>query len=62
MTLRAWQVANCPYLALAITCTGGHLGWFENSRTGEHSVGRWYVKPVVQFLGALLEVSGRSLP
>ncbi|RPD70517.1 AB-hydrolase YheT [Lentinus tigrinus ALCF2SS1-7] len=47
------QVARSPYLILAVTQGGGHLGWYE--RTGDGRIGRWYAKPVVQFLAALLE-------
>ena len=53
----ALQVARSPYLVLAVTQGGGHLGWYE--RTNDGRLGRWYVKPVVQFLAALLEVSSR---
>lgn len=34
------------------------MGWFEHSPRG--GIGRWYVKPVEQFLAALVEV--RALP
>ncbi|KAI1792371.1 AB-hydrolase YheT [Ganoderma leucocontextum] len=47
------QVPHSPYLVLAVTKTGGHLGWFE--RTEDGRVGRWYVEPVEQFLAALVE-------
>ncbi len=49
------QVAHSPFLVLAVTKTGGHLGWFEHTADGR--VRRWYVPPVVQFLTALVEVS-----
>ena len=42
---------------LAVTKTGGHLGWFERAEGGGGGVRRWYVQPVVQFLTALVEVS-----
>lgn len=48
------QVANSPYLMLAVTQAGGHLGWYERAQDG--GIGRWYVKPVEQFLAALVEV------
>ena len=49
------QVPHSPYLVLAVTKTGGHLGWFEHTKDGR--VHRWYVRPVEQFLTALVEVS-----
>ncbi|KAI0753262.1 AB-hydrolase YheT [Daedaleopsis nitida] len=47
------EVAHSPYLILAVTNTGGHLGWYERCQDGR--MGRWYVKPVEQFLAALVE-------
>ncbi|TBU46211.1 AB-hydrolase YheT [Dichomitus squalens] len=47
------QVSHSPYLVLAVTETGGHLGWFEHTQDGR--IGRWYVKPVEQYLAALLD-------
>ncbi|KAI0718559.1 AB-hydrolase YheT [Cerioporus squamosus] len=47
------QVARSPYLILAVTQGGGHLGWHE--RTEDGRMRRWYVKPVEQFLAALAE-------
>ncbi|KAI0767241.1 AB-hydrolase YheT [Fomes fomentarius] len=47
------EVANSPYLILAVTQAGGHLGWYERAQDGR--IGRWYVKPVEQFLAALVE-------
>ncbi|KAI0768230.1 AB-hydrolase YheT, partial [Trametes elegans] len=47
------EAAESPWLVLALTKTGGHLGWYEHGPDGK--IGRWYVKPVVQFLAALME-------
>lgn len=71
-SVRSWPGSNgnyqvvqeCPWVVLAVTRTGGHLGWYERDAAGR--IARWYVKPVVQFLAALMEVSayrpaGRSL-
>ncbi|OSC96495.1 AB-hydrolase YheT [Trametes coccinea BRFM310] len=46
-------VQECPWVVLAVTRTGGHLGWYERDAAGR--IARWYVKPVVQFLAALME-------
>ncbi|KAI0643883.1 AB-hydrolase YheT, partial [Trametes meyenii] len=48
------EVQENPWIVLAVTRTGGHLGWYERSPDGGR-VARWYVKPVTQFLAALLE-------
>jgi len=42
-----------PWLILAVTNGGGHMGWFEQSPDG--SLTRWYVKPVKEFVKALME-------
>ncbi|KAH9937799.1 AB-hydrolase YheT [Epithele typhae] len=47
------QAANSLYLVLAVTNGGGHLGWFEHG-CGGRGVRRWYVKPVEQYLAALV--------
>ncbi|PIL29229.1 hypothetical protein GSI_09278 [Ganoderma sinense ZZ0214-1] len=47
------QVPHSPFLVLAVTKTGGHLGWFEHTEDGR--IRRWYVQPVVEFLTALVE-------
>lgn len=44
-----------PWLVLAATESGGHMGWFEKRPDGK--LGRWYVKPVKEFFQALLEVN-----
>lgn len=44
-----------PWFLLAITKRGGHMGWFEQRRDG--TLGRWYVKPTVEYFRALLDVS-----
>ncbi|KAI9056280.1 AB-hydrolase YheT [Trametes sanguinea] len=46
-------VQECPWVVLAVTRTGGHLGWYERDAAGR--IARWYVKPVVEFLAALME-------
>lgn len=43
-----------PWLVLATTKHGGHMGWFERASSG--GLARWYVKPMTQFFQALLEV------
>lgn len=48
------EIHDNPWIALAVTRTGGHLGWFEYGPDG--GITRWYVKPVLQFLEALIEV------
>ncbi|ORX78855.1 AB-hydrolase YheT [Basidiobolus meristosporus CBS 931.73] len=42
---------NNPNVILATTETGGHIGWF----TGSTNVTRWSVKPISEFLTAVLE-------
>ncbi|CAL1705526.1 unnamed protein product [Somion occarium] len=42
-----------PWLVLATTKHGGHMGWFERASSG--GLARWYVKPMTQFFQALLE-------
>ncbi|KAL1939435.1 hypothetical protein VTO73DRAFT_9991 [Trametes versicolor] len=51
--LRRREIHDNPWIALAVTRTGGHLGWFEYGPDG--GITRWYVKPVLQFLEALIE-------
>ncbi|KAI8989626.1 AB-hydrolase YheT [Trametes punicea] len=45
--------SECPWVVLAVTRSGGHLGWYERGPDGR--ISRWYVKPVEQFLAALME-------
>lgn len=40
-----------PYVILATTDYGGHIGWFENFR---HPT-RWIVKPLAEFIVAMFE-------
>ncbi|KAI0325714.1 AB-hydrolase YheT [Cubamyces sp. BRFM 1775] len=47
------QIPNSPWLVLAVTQTGGHLGWYERGTDGR--ISRWFVEPVAQFLAALME-------
>jgi len=51
-----------PWLFFATTQGGGHMGWFSQNPDG--SLSRWYVKPVRQFLEALIEcdLSPRPVP
>ncbi|CDO78054.1 Carbohydrate-Binding Module Family 1 protein [Trametes cinnabarina] len=44
---------RCPWVILAVTRAGGHLGWYERDANGR--IARWYVRPVLQFLAALVE-------
>ncbi|KZV94660.1 AB-hydrolase YheT [Exidia glandulosa HHB12029] len=41
---------NNPYVCIALTHGGGHLGWFEDDGT------RWVVKPVLEWFKALAEM------
>ncbi|KAI0364220.1 AB-hydrolase YheT [Pilatotrama ljubarskyi] len=47
------QIRECPWVVLAVTRTGGHLGWFERGPDGR--IARWYVEPVEQLLGAFVD-------
>ena len=46
------EVLANPNLILATTKKGGHIGWFE----GVFKPRRWFLKPVVEFVTAVLEV------
>ncbi|KAI0634084.1 AB-hydrolase YheT [Trametes polyzona] len=54
------EVRENPWIALAVTQRGGHLGWFEHGPNGQ--ITRWYVKPVVEFLAALDEYGMANRP
>ncbi|KAI0828163.1 AB-hydrolase YheT [Trametes gibbosa] len=56
------ELRENPWVVLAITQKGGHLGWFEYAPDGR--ITRWYVKPVTEFLAALVEYdpAGRPKP
>lgn len=41
-----------PYVVLATTDKGGHIGWFEHVRQPT----RWIVKPLAEFIVAMFEV------
>ncbi|OBZ66910.1 hypothetical protein A0H81_13256 [Grifola frondosa] len=57
------QVSRSPWVVLAATRSGGHMGWFARSDTGERGVlERWYVRPLEQFFAALLEHGLRKRP
>ncbi|KAI7864528.1 Alpha/Beta hydrolase protein [Spinellus fusiger] len=43
------EIATNPYVILALTEQGGHIGWFEHF----FSPKRWIVKPVTEFIGAM---------
>ncbi|KAI9677650.1 MAG: hypothetical protein M1817_006605 [Caeruleum heppii] len=43
------EISLNPYVVLAATAHGGHLGWFEGSG------GRWFVKPATNFLSQMAE-------
>ncbi|KAI0672448.1 AB-hydrolase YheT [Trametes maxima] len=47
------RASDNPLVVLAATRAGGHLGWYEHGPGGRTA--RWYVKPVEQFLAALVE-------
>jgi len=47
------KIRHNPWVVLAVTHGGGHLGWFEQDDRGNLS--RWYVKPVKEYFIALLE-------
>ncbi|KZS96676.1 AB-hydrolase YheT [Sistotremastrum niveocremeum HHB9708] len=52
------QIRSNPYVILATTGGGGHMGWFERGWT------RWYVRPVHQFLDAMIQadIATRPIP
>jgi len=50
------QIAKTPWVVLATTRGGGHMGWFER-HPGSGELRRWYVEPVRQFLDAMLDCS-----
>ncbi|RDX46046.1 AB-hydrolase YheT [Lentinus brumalis] len=52
------EVERGPFVVLAVTQGGGHLGWYEWIEKG--GMRRWYVKPVEQFLAALVEYGGEQ--
>ncbi|TFY70490.1 hypothetical protein EVG20_g2522 [Dentipellis fragilis] len=52
-TLPVCDAFTNPWIVLAQTDRGGHLGWFERGPGGE--ICRWFVKPIGEFLGALLD-------
>ncbi|KAL4244830.1 hypothetical protein ABKN59_001501 [Abortiporus biennis] len=56
------KVHQNPWIVLAVTHGGGHLGWFESDKKIEGGVGRWYAKPVRQFFSALIELGEPPRP
>ncbi|KDQ54172.1 hypothetical protein JAAARDRAFT_413634 [Jaapia argillacea MUCL 33604] len=48
------QVSRSPWVIMALTGGGGHMGWFECVANG-FGLRRWYVAPVQQFLTALMK-------
>lgn len=54
-TLPITESLMSPWVVLARTPGGGHLGWYE--RTTDGSLRRWYVQPVYEFLRAMITVS-----
>ncbi|KAI0643881.1 AB-hydrolase YheT [Trametes meyenii] len=53
LPIREIRASDNPLVVLAVTRAGGHLGWYERGPGGRTA--RWYVKPVEQFLAALVE-------
>ncbi|KAJ1979471.1 hypothetical protein H4R34_002815 [Dimargaris verticillata] len=43
---------NNPYVVLATTAHGGHLGWFETG-ADDNQIKPWWTKPVGEFIAAL---------
>ncbi|KAI0077123.1 AB-hydrolase YheT [Panus rudis PR-1116 ss-1] len=54
------QVRRNPWVVLATTSGGGHMGWFEQGPDG--SISRWESKPTVQFFRAIMEVKDQFPP
>ncbi|KAI0357834.1 AB-hydrolase YheT [Trametes cingulata] len=52
------EIRESPWVVLAVTRTGGHLGWFERAPDGR--IARWYVEPVEQLLAALVDYNLES--
>ncbi|BDD61820.1 hypothetical protein MAP00_006844 [Monascus purpureus] len=55
-TLPLQEFKRTPYGVLATTPGGGHLGWFE------YGGGRWFVKPVTNFLNAFAKEIDLTVP
>jgi predicted alpha/beta-fold hydrolase len=47
-----------PYIILAVTQHGGHLGWFEHNVRAR----RWVDKPIAEFIVAMFQVSKSPIP
>lgn len=45
-----------PNIIVLDTSVGGHLSWFSGVRNPE----RWYHKPVIQYLNAIIEYQKKS--
>jgi uncharacterized protein len=54
------DVGGSGYVVLAVTSSGGHLGWFEAAQAG--GVVRWITKPVIEWLRATGNELVRSIP
>ncbi|KAA1474448.1 AB-hydrolase YheT [Dentipellis sp. KUC8613] len=52
-TLPVCDALANPWIVLAQTDKGGHLGWFERGPDG--AICKWYVKPVGDFLRAMVD-------
>ncbi|KZT22921.1 AB-hydrolase YheT [Neolentinus lepideus HHB14362 ss-1] len=50
------QILQSSWVIQAITGGGGHMGWFESPNRSGQNYQRWYVKPTVQYLLALLKL------
>ncbi|THH31102.1 hypothetical protein EUX98_g3064 [Antrodiella citrinella] len=53
LTLPITEVERNPWIILAVTRGGGHMGWFEQNPDG--TIGRWYVRPITEYFRALSE-------
>ncbi|RKP13055.1 Alpha/Beta hydrolase protein [Piptocephalis cylindrospora] len=47
-----------PYILLALTQQGGHLGWFE----GAWKIQRWCTRPLAEFAHAMFQTQGKAHP
>ncbi|KAH8107096.1 AB-hydrolase YheT [Cristinia sonorae] len=53
VTLPLSEVKQNPWVVLAVTPGGGHMGWFEQREDG--TVGRWYPQPLAEYFNAIIE-------
>ncbi|ORY48247.1 alpha/beta-hydrolase [Rhizoclosmatium globosum] len=55
------DVLQNPHIVLAMTKCGGHIGWFESLFGFGKGYRRWFVKPVLQYVKAIVDAH-ESLP